>query len=101
MHFTKNGWPIGAVLAVPAIIFVMAAFAIFSTYVGADEAPTPAAPTTPTTADYRPEDNPCGFEDVLAFELMDPAYDLPAGHVVCIHIDQARESTPENVAPKS
>jgi len=39
----------------------------------------------------------CGYEDVLAFELKEAAYDLPQGYTVCLHIDQAHDQpTPEN-----
>jgi len=39
----------------------------------------------------------CGYEDVLAFELKEDAFDLPKGYTVCLHIDQAHDQpTPEN-----
>ena len=34
----------------------------------------------------------CGYEDMLPYALTAPAYGLPAGHVICIHVDQAMDA---------
>jgi hypothetical protein len=55
----------------------------------AQEASPAPAPTPPG--------GECSYEDILAFELKEDAYDLPAGYTICLHIDQVRDTpTPAN-----
>jgi len=51
--------------------------------------PEPATEDGTTVATYKTFE--CQYEDMLAFELKDPAYDLPAGYTVCVHIDEAHD----------
>ena len=48
----------------------------------------------PVAAEAAPEashEDVCGYSDVLALELTEAAYDLPAGYTVCVHVDQVRD----------